>query len=307
MTDSILVIGADGFIGRHVVRALAERGHATIAVSRRFGEQIAPNVEHIEVDLCDTASILPVIARSRAVVHLASVSTPGSSAGQPLAELENLRATLALIEALQSRPGVELLYVSSGGTLYGDTLQEAAQESGVLRPKSYYGAGKAAAEHFIEAWCAQFGGAATILRPSNVYGPGQYERRGFGIVPSAMGKLLRGESLTIWGDGSAERDYLYIDDLVALCLAILDTPMPVGAHALNAASGIDTSLTTLLETIESAVGRTLPRTHVPQRAVDVARIALDPARAREAYGWSATTPLAEGIRRTWAWFDTIRH
>jgi len=302
MTEPVLVTGAGGFIGRHLVRALAQRGQPVLAMGRRIEGTAPAGVETVDAGATDPAVFAPLLARSSAVVHLASVSTPGSSAGRPLAELDNLRLCLALLEALQAHPHVPLLYVSSGGTLYGDSAHGQAQEARPLHPKSYYGAGKASAEHFIDAWCSQYGGSATVLRPSNVYGPGQSERPGFGIVPGAMGKLLRGEPLTVWGDGSAQRDYLYIDDFVALCLAALDAPMPRGMRVFNAASGIGTSLGALLETIETVAGRALARVNAPQRSVDVSHIALDTSRAREAYGWAAATPLAEGIRRTWAWF-----
>ena len=308
MPETIVVLGAGGFIGQHLVRALALGGQPVVAVGRHRVDSGLPHVEHVALALREPSDFLPLLANARAVVHLASASTPGSTAGQPLAELENnLRPTLALLQALQSHPDCELLYISSGGTLYGDTPDAAAHELYPARPKSYYGAGKAAAEDFIDAWCNQYAAAATILRPSNVYGPGQTERRGFGIIPCAMGRMLRQETLTVWGDGSAERDYLYIDDFVALCTTILATRMAGGAHALNAASGIDTSLNTLFDQLEAATGRRLLRTYSPYRSVDIARIALDPALALRTHGWSAATPLLEGVQRTWAWFSTIQH
>ncbi len=308
MSEKILVLGAGGFVGRHLVRALVHDGRSVVAVSRRPADYGATPVEAIVATPREPSDLLPLLDHVRTVVHLASASSPGSSAGQPLHEIDdNLRPTLALLQAMQQRPDCGLLYVSSGGTLYGDTPGAAANEYSPLHPKSYHGAGKAAAEQFVGAWCSQYDTSATILRPSNVYGPGQSERIGFGIIPCAMGKMLRRETLTVLGDGSAERDYLYIDDFIALCMRVLASRMPRGACALNAASGIDTSLNTLFDTLELATGMQLLRTHAPARAVDVARIALDPSLARRIHGWSATTSLTEGLQRTWSWFNTIRH
>ena len=305
MAESVLVLGAGGFIGQALVRALAQHGESVIAVSRRPTRFNDGNVEQVIAEFREPADFLPLLARSRAVVHLASRSTPASSAGQPLSELQdNLRPTLALLQALQSRPTCSLLYVSSAGSLYGSPLPAAATEHDIARPRSYHGAGKAAAEHFVNAWCNQYSGAATVLRPSNVYGPGQPERDGFGIVPGAFGKLLRQETLTVWGDGSAIRDYLYIQDFIDLCLLILGTPMQKGFRVFNAASGIGVDLNTLFEKIEAVSGHRLLRSHDHSRVVDIACTVIDCSLVKQAFGWEAKTDLGEGLEQTWAWFNT---
>lgn len=307
MTDAVLVVGAGGFVGSHLVRALAERGNKVIAASRSPFDAGASVESHVG-ELRDPADYLPLLRRSRAVIHLASASTPGSSAAQPLRELEeNLRPMLALLQAIQEFPAIPLIYVSSGGTLYGGRHGDVADESAPVSARSYHGAGKIAAEHFIEAWCNQFDAGAVILRPSNLYGPGQPERPGFGIIPAAMGKMLRNETLHIWGDGSAERDYLYIDDFVRLCTAVLDGERRSGARVLNACSESSVSLNALLDEIERLTGQRLARTYDPSRAVDVTRVTMRASLARELYGWSPRTLLQEGLERTWKWFSTSPH
>lgn len=307
MTNAVLVLGAGGFVGRHLVRALTERSHRVIAASRRPFEA-EPGIEICVSDFNDPGDYLPLLRRSRAVIHVASSSTPGSSAAQPLQELEgNLRPMLALLQAMQQFPAIQLIYVSSGGTLYSGQHGDAADETTPVSPRSYHGAGKVAAEHFIAAWCNQFAGSATILRPSNLYGPGQPERAGFGIIPAGMGKILRNESLHIWGDGSAERDYLYIDDFVRLCMAVLDGERRIGARVLNACSGTSVSLNALLDEIEHVTGRRLARTYDPSRAVDMPRVTMRASLAQQLYGWSPATSLRQGLEWTWQWFSTSRH
>ncbi|EQD57808.1 NAD-dependent epimerase/dehydratase, partial [mine drainage metagenome] len=137
----------------------------------------------------------------------------------------NLGPLLKLLQALQTQPDCHLLHVSSGGTLYGD-VDHPAPESLAAHPRSYYAAGKAAAEHFIAAYAQQHSGMATVLRPSNVYGPGQTLHGGFGVIPAAMGCLLRDAPMILWGDGESLRDYLYIDDFIAACMAALQRPSP---------------------------------------------------------------------------------
>jgi UDP-glucose 4-epimerase len=308
VNDHVLVFGAGGFVGQHLVRALSKSGQKVIAVSHRpinFGEA---NVEEIIGEMTEAEQFAPLVSRSRAVVHLASRSTPGSSAGYAMAELQNnLRPTFALLQALQDKPRTELLYLSSGGSLYATGPAEHTKESANAYPRSYHGAGKIAAEHFIFAWCSQYLGAATVLRPSNIYGPGQTERTGFGIVPASFGKIIRGEHLTVWGDGTAVRDYLYIDDFVALCTAILATPMPIGMRILNAASGAGVSLNDLFKILENITGQQLQRIYDASRKVDAPRVVMDIALARKYYDWIPSTSLHEGLRKTWDWFNTIQH
>jgi UDP-glucose 4-epimerase len=307
LSESVLVLGAGGFVGLALTQALAKRGQRVIAVSRKPIDLNLANVECIAGELTEAEHFTPLLKRSRAVVHTASRSTPGNSAGRAMAELQhNLRPTLGLVEALQQFPETNLLYLSSGGSLYATEPGELTTESSLISPRSYHGAGKIAAEHFIGAWCNQYGGGATILRPSNIYGPGQHERAGFGIVPAGLGKISRGETLHVWGDGTAVRDYLYIADFVALCLGVLAAPMPDGAHAINASSGIGVSLNELFGVLESVTGRKLQRIYETNRPVDAPRVVIGASLAHQRFGWAATTSLHQGISNTWEWFNTTR-
>ena len=306
MADHILVIGAGGFAGSRLVGDLAARGERLIAVGRKAFPASGAGVETIVVAGRDPQDYLPLLRRSRVVAHLASASTPGSSAAQPLLEVdENLRPTLALLQALQEYPALPLVYVSSGGTLYDPKADADADESAMVAPRSYHGAGKIAAEYFIAAWCRQFRASAIILRPSNLYGPGQAERSGFGIVPAAFAKILRGETLHVWGDGSAERDYLYIDDFTRLCMGVIDAKPLSGARVINACSGGSISLNDLFGMIEQVTGRALQRSYEAVRAVDMPRVEMQADRARELYGWTPGIALRQGLERTWQWFNTI--
>lgn len=285
-----LVVGGDGFVGRALMPALADHAFGTTVLARDAGLGVLPD-------------LLPQVDT---VIHLASATTPGSSAGKPLQELHgNLQPTLTLLEALQQHPRIHLVYVSSGGTLL-PRASGPGDEDAAVYARSYYGAGKIAAEHFIEAWCHQAGGKATVLRPSNLYGPGQPERPGFGVIPAAMGKLARGEVMQVWGDGSAARDYLYIDDFVRLLLSVVDAPPASGHRVFNACSGRSTSLDELLAMLEAVSGRTLQRSHVPARSVDAPTVRLQAERARATFGWQPEVALAEGLDRTWRWFIDSR-
>jgi UDP-glucose 4-epimerase len=307
MGDHVLVMGAGGFVGQHLVRILSARGEKVIAVSRRPTSGGMRGVEHIVAELTEPAQFSRLLDRCRTVVHLASCSTPGNSAGRPVDEIRgNLLPLSALLQAMQLTPQVELLYLSSGGSLYATASGDPATEASHIQPRSYHGAAKAAAEHFITAWSQQYCARATLLRPSNIYGPGQIERTDFGIVPACFGKIVRDETLPVWGDGSTVRDYLYIDDFISLCLAILSAPMSLGVQVFNASSGIGVSLNELFCAIEMVTGKPLHRSYELHRAVDARHIVMDAGIARNRYEWAPSTSLEEGLRRTWAWFNSTQ-
>jgi len=298
----VLVLGAAGFIGRELAERLATQGVEVIAATRRPARYEHDGIRNAVSPFEDAGQFAPLLDDCTAVIHAASASTPGSSAAQPQLD-GNLRTTLALVEALQDSPRSRLMFLSSGGTLYGDR-DSPANETDPLRPRSYHGAGKAAAEHFIHAWAAQYGGTAVVLRPSNVYGPGQRPRAGFAIIPTALACARTRTPLTLWGDGLAVRDYLYIDDFVALCIAALDTPMGAGSHVFNASSQEGVALNALIDEIDNVTRRPVERRYRPVRTVDIGRITTDSSHANRTFGWIPATPLQEGLRRTWQWFQT---
>jgi len=308
VTDQVLVLGAYGFVGTHLIKALVGRGDKVIAVCRQPPDARFEGIETVIGTLNEPEHFSPLIARCRAVVHLASSSTPGSSAGEALAELRgNLQPTLALLEALQEHSQTKLVYVSSGGSLYGNNEGHASTEDSLIAPRSYHGAGKVAAEFFIRAWTQQFAATATILRPSNIYGPGQAGRPGFGIIPAAMDSIRHGKTLPVWGDGSTTRDYLYVDDFTDLCLRVLDAPRQPGTIVVNAADGVPTSINELLTTLEDVAGRRLDRHYEIGRPVDAPRIDMDTALAQRLFNWKSCVGLREGLKRTWEWFNTCQH
>lgn len=301
---SVFVLGAAGFIGRHLALHFANAGNTVIAATRRPAEFDHPRIQNVVARWDEAAQFAHWLPECSAAIHAASSSTPGSSDARPQLD-GNLRTTLAMIEALQEAPSCRVLFFSSGGTLYGDR-DTPAIETDPLRPRSYHGAGKAAAEHFLQAWATQYEGRVTMLRPSNVFGPGQPAREGFGIIPAAFECALHGQPLRIWGDGSSMRDYLYIDDLLALCAGVLDADSAPGAYVYNAASGEAIRLDALLDRIEAVTGRTFQRILEPARRVDVHSIVSDARAARESFNWTPGVPLATGLERTWQWYRTRR-
>ncbi len=214
---------------------------------------------------------------------------------------ENLLPAARFLEILAMAPPSRLLLLSSGGVLYGNPRYLPVDEEHPISPLSSHAAGKAALESFFTAFANSSGVSLAILRPSNLYGPGQSLRTGFGIVRTLLEKARHGEPIEIWGDGETVRDYLYIDDAVDACLRLIDMPEATGPF--NVGSGCGTSINALVKLAEEVAGRAIPIIRRPERDTDVRAVVLDSVRLHEAIGWTAKTLLKDGLRRTWNWLQ----
>lgn len=301
----VLVIGGGGFVGQHLLRRL--QGPVSVISPRKLPFLPLEGRSHV-CGLDDTETLAKLLPNCRWIVHLASETTPGISAGNPLLEAERtLLPNIRLFEMLQDYPDANILYLSSGGAVYGNKPSSKVIEDSSCQPLSYYAAGKVALEAFITALVQQSPRSAIILRPSNFYGPGQRFRAGFGLVPTIFECLHTGTPLKVWGDGSSVRDYLFIDDFIDLILKLLSSPAPSrGTHTYNVGAGCGYSLNQICVLIEELTKRLIPRQSYPWRPVDVDRIVLDVSRIKQDYGWVAETSLSDGLRATCKWWAETR-
>lgn len=279
--DGVLLLGGAGFIGSALARRLARDQVPMHVIGRHEGDRLA--------------SVLPLC---RTVVHLASATTPGSSAIQPNLELDNLGLTLRLLESLQRRPETHLIFFSSGGTVYGNPQRLPVTEDSPIAPLSNHGAGKAASEAFCEAFRAH-GHAVTILRPSNAYGPGQELKSGFGLIRTMLEHARAGTVLEIWGDGENVRDFIHIDDVVEATRRLVNLPQDSGTY--NLGSGIGFSINRVRRIVEAATGAELQAVHRPARGIDVRSLVLDTSRLHARLDWRPGIGLAAGVEGTWEW------
>lgn len=296
----ILVVGAAGFVGRALTRALLARGLGVDAIVRSPTARVEPGAAAHAGGLEDTATLRRLVEGCATIVHVASASTPSVSRSSPTIESDlNLSPTLRLLEVLQGHPGKHLVYMSSGGAVYGSTEGTPVRETAPLAPQSYYGAGKVAIEAFLGAFAHAHGTRVTILRPSNVYGPGQPRYLAFGVVRTMLQHAIDGTTVEIWGDGSVVRDYLYIDDLVDAFLRVISAGAPGATY--NVGAGAGHSLREVLDLVEQVSGRDVAREYRPARTIDVPRIVLDCAAIRRDMAWVPSTSLRAGLERTWEW------
>lgn len=279
--DGVLLLGGAGFIGAALARRL-QLEHIPVHVVGRGNETAL-------------AGLLP---HCGTVVHLASGTTPGSSARHPELETGNMALTLQLLSLLQMQPPTHLIFFSSGGTVYGNPAFIPVTEDSRLAPLSYHGAGKVAQEVLCRT-LAVSGHAVTVLRPSNAYGPGQTLRQGFGLIRTLLEHARLGTTMEIWGDGENVRDYIYIDDVVEATLRLIRQPEDCGTY--NLGSGTGYSINQVRDMVEQVCGHPLPTAYRAARGMDVRSVVLDNARLREQTGWLPKVGLVNGIKQTWAW------
>jgi UDP-glucose 4-epimerase len=198
--------------------------------------------------------------------------------------------------------GVRLIYLSSGGTVYGAQTTSLLAEDMPCAPISVYGQAKLEIElhlQFLERTC---GLRCLIVRPSNPFGPFQSLYGAQGLISVIFGKLAGNQPLEIWGDGSAVRDYIFIEDATAVMADLI--AQDVAGTTLNLGSGTGHSLLEVVDTVEAVVGRRPVLLHKPARAVDVPRLVLDVDRLR-ALGVQRARPLAEGISAYARWLGML--
>lgn len=299
MAGNILLLGGNGFIGGALVRKYAELGLTVDIISRGKAATYHPQIRAHQASLDDSKLLKALVPSANLIIHAASTCTPGTSASQPSKEVEeNLLPLSRLLENLKQYAPRPLIFISSGGTVYGEPQNLPVAEDHPFRPVSYHGAAKTSAEHFLQVYARATGNPVTVLRPSNVYGPGQRGPLGFGIIRSVLQHLKSDTPMEIWGNGETIRDYLYIDDLVS---ALIQIHQQKCSGSFNVGTGIGHSLNEIIECAEIVAGRKLALIKKPARSLDVKSTVLDCTKITETTGWKAEVELEIGLQKTWAW------
>lgn len=299
----VLVLGGCGFIGSHVVDALLAM-NLNVRVLDRGPEKFRDpldGVEYLFADFRDTGRLYEAMVDVDVVVHLISTTVPGTAALDPQADVrDNLLPAIAVLEAMLKLSVRNIVYFSSGGTVYGVPEVVPTPETHPLRPVNSYGIVKVAIESYVEMYARAHGMSATIIRPSNPYGPRQGHTGVQGVVTTFMNRLLSDEPITVWGDGSVVRDYIYVEDLAALCAAAVASGT---SGVFNAASGVGLSINDVIQGLRDVTGRHLQVVYQPGRAIDVPRSILDIGAARTQLSWEPHVSFPDGLDRLWRWLN----
>ena len=294
-----LVVGGNGFMGRHLVERLLE-GESRVRVYGRSGLRDASGgVEFVEGELGNYGLIKEAVEGIDVVYHLVSTTLPKTSNDDPVYDVRsNLVDTVQLLEACVAA-GVRKVVFSSSVGVYGMPKTLPISEDHPTNPTFSYGIVKLAIEKYLELFRYLYGLEYAALRISNPYGPYQNPKAQQGVMGIILQRLYKGETMTVWGDGTALRDYLYVSDLVdALQRAAKAEPEE---RVMNIGSGRGVSINELLQTVAEVTGEQPAVEYLPARTLDVPASVLDVGRAKAELGWEPTTQLAEGIARTWDW------
>jgi UDP-glucose 4-epimerase len=296
-----LVIGGNGFIGSHVVDALVRRGHSVSAFDQ-FGllapQFVEPGVTKISGDFLNTADLRAAVAGRDVVLHFLSTTDPASAEDDPTMDIRtNIMSSVQLFEACADAGVGHIVFASTGGAIYGDQDLAVFREEDLTVPVSPYAIGKQAIEGYLRYFRRKRGLDSTVFRISNPYGPRQNPAKRQGVVPIFLRRIAQGQPLTVYGDGSMVRDYVYVADVAEM---VADAVTRGTTRSLyNLGSGVGVSLNELVRCIAEATGVT-PQVHsapIPPTFVD--HVTLDTSRFTDEFGTRPTTPLTEGIRRTW--------
>jgi Nucleoside-diphosphate-sugar epimerases len=301
-----LVLGGGGFLGSHLVDELLNRDH-DVRVLDRATEQYrtTPNeVDYRLGDFADPAVVAEALQDIDTVYHLASATVPSTSNLDPAADITaNLVPGVRLLEQLVRLDVRRIVFLSSGGTVYGNPKQVPVAVEHPVSPLCSYGVVKLATEHYLHMFQELYGLSPTILRASNPYGPRQGHLGVQGAIATFLDRLFKGEPIRIWGDGRVVRDYLYVTDLARLCVLAGES---ANEGTYNAGSGIGYSLNAVLEAVEEVTGKHAEVRFGASRSLDVDRIVLDISVTESVFGWRPDVDLRDGIALHWAWVRQSR-
>jgi UDP-glucuronate 4-epimerase len=311
----VLVTGAAGFIGSHLIEALVRQGDEVIGIDnfdpyypramkeRNLAQARAlPGFTFHELDLLDTDALQAHLSPDTVIVHLAAKAGVRPSLADPTAYARvNVTGTASVAEAAR-RAGVTRILFGSSSSVYGDTTPAPFREdAAAIDPVSPYAATKRAGELLLRSVAPVFGLRVASLRFFTVYGPRQ--RPDLAIHAFAR-KMVAGETITLFGDGTQARDYTYCDDIIAGVLAALrwSVAAPVGVEYFNLGGNRSVATGAMVDEIARALGVTPKIQWAPMQPGDVQQTAADLTKSGAVLGYAPHTSFPEGIRRFVAWF-----
>jgi UDP-glucose 4-epimerase len=308
----ILVTGGAGFIGSHVVDAYVAAGHE-VAVLDNFSTGSEANLNPAaalhRADLRDQAAVDKAVASFRPEIvnhHAAQSEVPKSVADPGLDAMVNIVGGLHLLKASLDHKVKKIIFISTGGALYGEPDVVPADEDHPVRPLSPYGTSKFSFEQYLGTFKRTFGLEFTVLRYANIYGPRQdfFAEEGR-VVAIFASRMLTGKPVTIDGDGEQSRDMLHVGDAATANLAALERG---DGEIFHISTGIPVSVNDLFRKLALLTDYKLAPNTGPKRKGDVYRIALDNSRARRGLGWEPRVSLEEGLSLTVDYFrEQVSH
>jgi len=301
---NVLITGGAGFIGRHLADHLTRQDgyQVTVIDNESLGNRShldLDQVRFIEGDLRSVEDLHKAVEGQDVVVHLAADTRVMDSIENPAFNFDNnVVGTFQLLQASRELGVKRIVAASTGGAIVGD-VPPPAHERIAPQPTSPYGASKLMLEGYLSAFSAAYGLSGCAVRFSNIYGPRSFHKGS--VVAHFFKQILSGQPLVVYGDGSQQRDYLFVGDLTAGIQAAIETVDATGAYQLG--SGRPTTLNELIETMRTVTGRDFEVIYKDFRDGEVRNTWCQIDKARDGFGFNPTTSVEEGLRQTWAWFE----
>jgi len=296
-----LVLGGNGFIGSHIVdklavdRSLEVRVLDTFVQPAQFSE--TPNVKIIKGSAFDPAVLNEALNGVHYVVHSLSATNPFTADKDPFADIENLNSSVRIFEQCIKAGVKKIAFMSSGGAVYGRVAEhKQADEADKPMPVSPYGICKLATEHYLEYFHRKYGTEYVIYRLANPYGPRQTFKPEQGVIPAFLHHILEDEEITILGDGSASRDYVYIEDAAQMITASLSQP---NKHPMyNIGSGTHTTLNEIISALEHIFNKQAVRKYVQAPKTTLQKTDISTHRFCAEFGDHVSIHFQEGLATT---------
>lgn len=304
----VLVTGGAGFIGSHVAEAFLGRGDRVWVVddlSSGKEENLPGGVEFVHASINDASldDLFRSVGGFDLVDHHAAQIDVRISVTDPRRDARsNIDGLLNVLECARRHGTKRVLFVSSGGVVYGEPEMRPTPETQPKLPLSPYGVTKLTGEQYLYYYANIHGLEYAAVRYSNVYGPRQDPHGEAGVVAIFCNRMLAGEGVTIFGDGEQTRDYVYVGDVVAANVLLAETALPpastLDARAFNVGTSTETSVNQLADALARAKGRVLPRQHAPARPGELQHSCLAANKLR-ALGWAPAVTLEQGLAATY--------
>ena len=296
---NVLVLGGNGFIGTHLVDGLLLSGHS-VRVFDRSAEIYRSQLPSVDYHLCDFSDV-PALAEALEgidiVYHLVSTTVPSTSNVDPFADIQgNLFNTVRLLQLMVQKSIFRIVFLSSGGTVYGIPDVLPIPETHPLRPICSYGVIKVAIENYLFMYKSLYGLQPLVIRASNPYGVRQGHAGVQGVISTFLKKIHADEKIEIWGNGSVTRDFIYISDLINICLK---AGLSGSCGIFNAGSGVGYSINEVVSFISCATGKKIDLITKQSRTYDVPSVVLDISKAANEFCWRPDVEIQDGITQLW--------
>jgi len=302
-----IIFGGGGFIGSNLAEDLLTKGYFVTVFDKLYFNKFnlkdfINDIEIIEGDFFNKNDVRKAILDKDIVIHLVSSTVPENSNQNPIYDIEtNLVSSVNLFNECVNNNVSKLIFISSGGTVYGIPEKIPIRESYCGHPICSYGIVKKAIEDYLFMFNKLFGLDFFIFRLSNPYGIKQNPKVSQGVIPVFLYKTMRREKIEVWGDGTVIRDFIYIKDAVECIVKSLEKKS--AQKVFNLGSGIGHSINEILKVIESVTKIKPDVNYLPSRKIDVPVNILDSSLARRIFKWKSKTTLKEGINNLYKYFS----